>query len=131
MIDSAVFAEISQSIKHLTDEEIRNRIRMIDNNMRQYRLEATKIKQDMNKVQQELKENHQKIKQNKQLPWLVSNIVEILDMPTELNDDGTIDAEEKPEDKCIVVKTSTRNTVFLPVPGLVDVLNILFVSLQP
>lgn len=85
----------------------------------------------MNKVQQELKENHQKIKQNKQLPWLVSNIVEILDMPTELNDDGTIDAEEKPEDKCIVVKTSTRNTVFLPVPGLVDVLNILFVSLQP
>lgn len=30
-----------------------------------------------------------------------------------------MDAEEKPEDKCIVVKTSTRNTVFLPVPGLV------------
>lgn len=44
-------------------------------------------------------------------------------MPTELNDDGTIDTEQKPDDKCIVVKTSTRNTVFLPVPGLVDVKN--------
>lgn len=121
MIESAVFAEISQSIKHLTDEEIKNRIRMIDNNIRQFRLESNKIKQDMARVNEDLKDNLAKIKQNKQLPWLVSNIVEILEMPTEINDDGTIDAEEKPEDKCVVVKTSTRNTVFLPVPGLVDV----------
>lgn len=38
MIDPAVFAEISESIKHLTDEEIKNRIKMLDNNMRQFRL---------------------------------------------------------------------------------------------
>lgn len=94
---------------------------MIDNNIRQFRLEGNKIKQDMARVNEDLKDNLAKIKQNKQLPWLVSNIVEILEMPTEINDDGTIDAEEKPEDKCVVVKTSTRNTVFLPVPGLVDV----------
>ncbi len=92
---------------------------MLDNNIRQFRLEATKIKQDLNRVNEDLKDNQAKIKLNKQLPWLVSNIVEILDMPTELNEDGVMDAEEKPEDKCIVVKTSTRNTVFLPVPGLV------------
>lgn len=94
---------------------------MLDNNIRQFRLEATKIKQDLNRVNEDLKDNQAKIKLNKQLPWLVSNIVEILDMPTELNEDGVMDAEEKPEDKCIVVKTSTRNTVFLPVPGLVEV----------
>ena len=102
---------------------------MLDNNMKQFKLENSKIKHDLQKVNDELKDNKAKIKQNKQLPWLVSNIVEILDMPTELNDDGTIDTEEKPEDKCIVVKTSTRNTVFLPVPGLVDVrifLNVVF-----
>lgn len=75
MIDSIVFNEISESVKNLTDEEIKNRIRMIDNNMRQFRLEASKIKQDLNKVNEELKDNHAKIKQNKQLPWLVSNIV--------------------------------------------------------
>lgn len=94
---------------------------MLDNNMRQFKLENNKIKQDMTKVNEELKDNMAKIKQNKQLPWLVSNVVEILDIPTELNDDGTVDTEEKFEDKCLVVRTSTRNTVFLPVPGLVDV----------
>ena len=55
---------------------------MLDNNMRQYKLENNKIKQDMNKVNEELKDNMAKIKQNKQLPWLVSNVVEILDIPT-------------------------------------------------
>ena len=84
----------------------------------------------MTRVNEDLKDNQSKIKQNKQLPWLVSNIVEVLDMPTEFNEDGTIDTEEKPEDKCVVVKTSTRNTVFLPVPGLVDVKIILFSQLH-
>jgi ATP-dependent 26S proteasome regulatory subunit len=48
---------------------------MIDTNMRQFRLEASKIKQDLSKVNEELKDNQSKIKQNKQLPWLISNIV--------------------------------------------------------
>jgi 26S proteasome regulatory subunit T5 len=55
---------------------------MIDNNLRQFRLEGSKIKQDMARVNEDLKDNMAKIKQNKQLPWLVSNIVEILEMPT-------------------------------------------------
>lgn len=38
MIDPVVFAEVSAAIKHLTDEEIRNRVKMLDNNMRQFRL---------------------------------------------------------------------------------------------
>lgn len=82
MIESVVYNEISQSIKHLTDEEIKKRIQMIDNNLRQFRLEGSKIKQDMARVNEDLKDNMAKIKQNKQLPWLVSNIVEILEMPT-------------------------------------------------
>ncbi len=45
----------------------------------------------MKKVDESLKDNRTKIKQNKQLPWLVSNIVEILDIEPELDDDGQID----------------------------------------
>ena len=75
MIDPVAFAEIQESVKHLTDEEIKNRIRMIENNTRQFRLEATKIKQDLARVNEDLKDNQNKIKLNKQLPWLVSNIV--------------------------------------------------------
>ena len=128
MIDPNVLVEMQDSLKNLSNDEIKNRIKMLDNNMKQFKLEHSKIKHDLTKVNEELKDNKAKIKQNKQLPWLVSNIVEVLDMPTEINDDGTIDTEEKPEDKCVVVKTSTRNTVFLPVPGLVDVSILLFVS---
>ena len=43
-------------------------------------------------------------------------------MEPEVEDDGApVDIDEKPDGKCLVVKTSTRNTIFLPVPGLVDV----------
>lgn len=107
-------------VQGLTNEEIRNRIKMFENNMRQYKLELNKINHDTKRVDESLKDNKAKIKQNKQLPWLVSNIVEILDIEPENEGEGPVDPEECSEDKCIVVKTSTRNTIFLPVPGLVD-----------
>lgn len=93
---------------------------MFESNMKQYKLETNKIAHDMKKAEENVKDNKNKIKQNKQLPWLVSNVVEILDIEPEQDDDGNVDLDEKPEDKCIVVRTSTRNTIFLPVPGLVD-----------
>ena len=91
MIDPNVLVEMQDSLKNLSNDEIKNRIKMLDNNMKQFKLEHSKIKHDLTKVNEELKDNKAKIKQNKQLPWLVSNIVEVLDMPTEINDDGTID----------------------------------------
>lgn len=116
MSDNAVLEQVAG----LTNEEIRNRIKMFEGNMKQYKLEGNKITHDLKKVDEALKDNRTKIKQNKQLPWLVSNVVEILDILPEADEDGNVDPEEKPDDKCIVVKTSTRNTIFLPVPGLVD-----------
>ena len=114
-------SSILDAIKNLTNDEIRNRIKMFENNLKQYKLQGNKIAHDTKKVDESLKDNRTKIKQNKQLPWLVSNVVQILDIsPEEEDEDGQVDLEEKPEDKCIVVKTSTRNTIFLPVPGLVD-----------
>lgn len=53
---------------------------MFEGNMKQYKLESNKINHDMKKVDESLKDNRTKIKQNKQLPWLVSNVVEILDI---------------------------------------------------
>lgn len=112
---------VAQQLADLSNDEIRNRIRMFENNIKQYKLETTKINHDLKKVEESVKDNKTKIKQNKQLPWLVSNVVEILDIePEHDDDDANVDLDEKPEDKCIVVKTSTRNTIFLPVAGLVD-----------
>jgi 26S proteasome regulatory subunit T5 len=81
-------------------------------------------------------ENLDKIKLNKQLPYLVSTAVEIIDdfdpdadapptttspapAPSPAPAKTTAGAQEK-KPKCVVIKTSTRQTVFLPVVGLVD-----------
>lgn len=111
---------MAEQLRELSNEEIRNRIKMFEGNMKSYKLETNKLTHDTKKVDEALKDNKTKIKQNKQLPWLVSNVVEILDIEPEVDTDGQMDLDEKPEDKCVVVKTSTRNTIFLPVPGLVD-----------
>ena len=41
---------IIQQVVHLTNEEIRNRIKMFENNLKQYKLENNKINHDMKKV---------------------------------------------------------------------------------
>lgn len=64
--------------------------------MRQYKLELNKIAHDNRKVEEALKDNKAKIKQNKQLPWLVSNVVEILDIEPENEGEGPLDPEDIP-----------------------------------
>ncbi|CAM9779523.1 unnamed protein product, partial [Sphacelaria rigidula] len=58
-----------------------------------------------------IKENKEKIKLNKQLPWLVGNVVEILDPeedPEEEEDGGAQDIDATRQAKSAVMKTSTR-----------------------
>jgi 26S proteasome regulatory subunit T5 len=57
---------------------------------------------------------------NKVLPYLVSNVVEMLDLdPLAGEDDGASVDTDASKTKCCVIKTSTRATYFLPVIGLV------------
>jgi 26S proteasome regulatory subunit T5 len=49
-------------------------------------------------------------------------VVEVLELPPETEEDGAAaDVHAQRKDKCVVVKTSARQTVFLPVVGLVPV----------
>ena len=62
---------------------------------------------------------------NKTLPFLVANVIEILDVdPEDLGveevDGANVDLDSQRKGKCAVIKTSTRQTYFLPVIGLVD-----------
>ena len=71
----------------------------------------------------QIKDNKDKIKLNNQLPYLVGNVVEVLEMQPEDDeeDDGAnVDLDAQRRGKCVVLKTSTRQTIFLPVVGLVD-----------
>lgn len=42
--------DIAAELANLTNEEIKNRIRIFDNNIKQYKLEMNKINSDMKKV---------------------------------------------------------------------------------
>lgn len=61
--------------------------------MKSFKIETNKLNQDLKHSSEMLNDNKTKIKQNKQLPWLVSNIVEILDIPPEQDDDGNVDLD--------------------------------------
>eukprot|EP01080_Neovahlkampfia_damariscottae_P004780 gene4780-8366_t len=113
-------SDISES----STQEIEQRCRLIDNEIRVYRNEKARIAHDEASMKERIKENKEKIKLNKQLPYLVANVVEILDIDEEEEEeeeDGShIDLDSKRKGKCAVVKTTTRQTIFLPVIGLVE-----------
>ncbi|KAH8929432.1 26S proteasome subunit P45 [Atractiella rhizophila] len=122
-------------------------------------------------MKEKIKENKQKISNNKQLPYLVANVVEILDIDPDYEEEGegeekekkagvdgdgdvemgdadgkkeekkpfqknvrgkvkskraeieggNVDTSANPPGPCAIIKTSTRQTIFLPLPGLVPV----------
>jgi len=106
----------------MTDDEIEQRTRLIKHEISELQREHSRLNHDFNQKTEDIKNNQDKIKLNKQLPYLVGNIVEILDVqPDEDEEDGAnTDVDAQREGKCAVLKTSTRQTIFLPVIGLVD-----------
>merc|ERR1719461_1274310 len=110
----------------LSNDQIKNRIKMMENNIRVMKSETQRLKHQHKQAEDRVKENKEKIKLNKQLPYLVSNVVEILDVTKEDQEEEQSEAakleygKDQAMDKCVVVKTSTRQTIFLPIPGLVD-----------
>lgn len=60
---------------------------------------------------------------HRQLPYLVGNVVELLDLDVEAEaaeEGANIDLDATRVGKSAVIKTSTRQTIFLPLIGLVD-----------
>ena len=88
--------------------------------------DCSRLSLEVGNNQERLKENQEKIKMNKQLPYLVGNVIEVLDAPEEDEEDGAnqLDEGQPQSGKCVVLKTSTRQTIFLPVVGLVDPLEL-------
>ncbi|KAH8825233.1 P-loop containing nucleoside triphosphate hydrolase protein [Flagelloscypha sp. PMI_526] len=112
--------DIPEDILTLPTDEILTRIRLIDNDVKIIRSETQRLQHEQSVMKEKIRDNGDKIKQNKVLPYLVANIVEILDVDPEGEEDGANrDLDSQRKGKCAVVKTSTRQTVFLPLIGLV------------
>lgn len=115
--------EIDDEILNSSTPDIINRTRLLDNEIKIYRSELLRLQHEKSVMEEKVKDNKEKIKNNKQLPYLVGNVVELLDMDPEenaLNEGANVDIESTRSGKSAVIKTSTRQTVFLPMVGLVE-----------
>ncbi|CAA3007068.1 26S protease regulatory subunit 6A homolog [Olea europaea subsp. europaea] len=121
MVEDTNFED--DQLSSMSTDDIVRASRLLDNEIRILKEELQRTNLDLDSLKEKIKENQEKIKLNKQLPYLVGNIVEILEMnpEDEAEEDGAnIDLDSQRKGKCVVLKTSTRQTIFLPVVGLVD-----------
>lgn len=117
--DDTIDMEILQS----STADIINRTKLLDNDIKVMRSESQRLTHEKTMMLERIKDNQDKINNNKQLPYLVGNVVELLnlDVDKEASEQGAnVDIDAARSGKSAVIKTSTRQTIFLPMIGLVD-----------
>ncbi|KAF8538516.1 P-loop containing nucleoside triphosphate hydrolase protein [Trichophaea hybrida] len=115
--------EIDPDVLNAATTDIINRRRLLENDLRVMRQEFQRLTHEKSSMKDKIKDNFEKIENNRQLPYLVANVVELLDLdPTaeEAEDGANVDLDATRSGKSAVIKTSTRQTIFLPLIGLVD-----------
>ncbi|MBW0477666.1 hypothetical protein O181_017381 [Austropuccinia psidii MF-1] len=115
--------ELDPEILSASTEEILTRTRLLENEIKIMRSENQTLSHEANMMFEKIKDNTDKIKNNKQLPFLVANVVEILDIDPDVHETeegAQVDLDSVRKGKCAVIKTSTRQTIFLPLIGLVE-----------
>ena len=77
-------AGVLKELESSTVEDVQMRTRLLENEIRVLRDESNRLALDLQGDKEKVKENLEKIKMNKQLPYLVGNVVEILDLKPEV-----------------------------------------------
>jgi len=113
---------LGEEVLRMSTTDIIGRTRLLDSEVKIMRSEIMRISHELQSQKDKIKENVEKIKVNKTLPYLVSNVIELLDMDPqgEEEEGANVDLDSQRKGKSAVIKTSTRQTYFLPVIGLVD-----------
>lgn len=121
LMDDVAEDILDDGILSASTSDIITRRKLLENEIRIMRSEFQRLTHDKLTMNEKIKDNKEKIENNKQLPYLVGNIVELLDMEGEATEEGAnVDLDAARIGKSAVVKTSTRQTIFLPLIGLVD-----------
>ena len=115
--------DIDTEILQSSTRDVINRRRLLENELKILKSEYHRLKHEETTMKDKIKDNVDKIEQNRQLPYLVGNVVELLDLDVEAEaaeEGANIDLDATRVGKSAVIKTSTRQTIFLPLIGLVD-----------
>lgn len=114
--------EVLLEIASQSTQDIINRTKLLHNDIQVMYSESQRLQHEKAVMSERIKDNQEKIN-NKQLPYLVGNVVEILDFDADkdaLAQGANVDVDAARLGKLAVIKTSTRQTIFLPLVGLVD-----------
>lgn len=79
--DDAVLED--DETRHMSISELRQRIHLINNDVRVMKSDVQRITHESRGQRDRIRENQEKVKLNKQLPYLVANVVEILEPDAE------------------------------------------------
>ena len=113
-----------EEVQNLPLDQIKQKIKSVEARTQYYRGEINKMKVDIKKFNARIKENKSKLQIQTGLPHLVSTVSEIFDLEVqEADQEGSglkQNESEKKITKGAIIKTSTRNTIFLPVIGFVE-----------
>lgn len=99
-----------------SDSEIEHNIMLLDSQINVLKNTSRVLTNEKINMEDEIKSNREKVRLNKSLPYLVAHVVECFHLDADNESDNVI---KGPGEKSAVVKTTTRETVFLPVTGLV------------
>jgi ATP-dependent 26S proteasome regulatory subunit len=72
-----------EETRHMSISELRQRIHLISNDIRVMKSDVQRITHESRGQRERIRENIEKVKVNKQLPYLVANVVEILEPDAE------------------------------------------------
>jgi hypothetical protein len=72
-----------EETRHMSISELRQRIHLLNNDIRIMKSDVQRITHESRGQRDRIRENQEKVKLNKQLPYLVANIVEILEPDAE------------------------------------------------
>lgn len=107
-------------LQNMSVDQLNVRYRQLDVECTSAKHSERRAKEELRRLKEDLNLNQARIKQNNRLPYLVANIAEILDDLPADEDDYAPEGSTGKGEKSAVIKTSSRQTVFLPMIGLVD-----------
>ena len=105
----------------LTNEDLIAKTREFESEIRKNKTLITRATNESKNLDARIKENKEKLNLSTQLPHMVANVGEILDVEEDDEDRETsgFTVANKTK-KALVVKTTGRHTIYLPVIGMVE-----------
>ena len=108
-------------INALTTEEIIAKTREFEAEIRKSKTNITRLQSELKSLDVRIKDNKEKLAMSTQLPHMVANVGEILEGEDDDDEkDGFKQENANKAKKALVVKTTGRHTIYLPVIGMVE-----------